>query len=337
LVWTDANAASGVTIAGPRVVSLLPSATEIAVAVGRGANIVGRSHECDFPPFVEAIPVCTATKLEKGLTSLQIEDRVQEIVRQGLSVYEVNAKLLRALKPDVILTQSQCAVCAVTPSDLEEALASWVGTPPELVSLAPDNLDDVWQDFRTVGEALGVSAIAESAVSELQARLSALSHRGAARERRPRVAAIEWIEPLMAAGNWVPELIVAAGGEPVLAAAGQHSPWLEWEALADANPDVIVMMPCGYDIQQTLGDIHILVDDPRWRSLAAVRTGGVYAVDGRQFFNRPGPRLVESAEIISRIIDHVHGRRFELDDRWCAVEPNRGSRPPRTNNLVSRT
>lgn len=293
--------------AGPRIVSLLPSATEIAVAVGQGANLVGRSHECDFPPFVQALPVCTSTKLEKGLTSLQIDHRVQEIVRQGLSVYAVDAPLLRALKPDVILTQSQCAVCAVTPLDLEEALSEWVGTVPTLLSLAPDTLDDVWGDLRRVGEAVGASQAAELAVDGLHAQLRAISALRGPSAHRPTVAAIEWIDPLMAAGNWVPELIAIAGGEPLFAAAGQHSPWLEWDALVAADPDVIVMMPCGYQIPQTLNDLAPLVGRDGWRDLSAVRNGRVFVADGHHFFNRPGPRLVESARIIAEVIDEDAG------------------------------
>ncbi len=292
---------------GPRIVSLLPSATEIAVAVEQGGNLVGRSHECDFPPFVQALPVCTSTKLEKGLTSLQIDHRVQEIVRQGLSVYAVDTPLLRSLKPDVILTQSQCAVCAVTPLDLEEALSEWVGTAPTLVSLAPDTLDDVWGDLRRVGEAVGARQVAERAVEDFQEQMQALSARRGASAHRPTVAAIEWIDPLMAAGNWVPELITIAGGEPLFAKAGQHSPWLEWDALVAADPDVIVMMPCGYQIPQTLNDLAPLVSREGWRDLSAVRAGRVFVADGHHFFNRPGPRLVESARIIAEVLDDNAG------------------------------
>lgn len=287
----------------PRVVSLLPSATEIAVAVGLGEQLFGRSHECDFPPFVTGLPVLTSTKLEKGLTSLEIDRRVQEIVRQGLSVYAVDAERLRALRPDVILTQSQCAVCAVTPADLEESLAQWVGTAPVLVSLAPDDLGDVWGDFARVGDATGMRDEADRAVAGLRARMEALASRTARRGTRPTVAAIEWIDPLMAAGNWVPELIELAGGEPLFAAAGQHSPWLEWEALMAADPDVIVMMPCGYQIPQTLRDLAPLVERPGWGDLSAVRAGRVFVADGHHFFNRPGPRLVESAEIVAACLD----------------------------------
>ena len=306
--------------AAPRIVSLLPSATELVVAAGRGGALVGRSHECDFPPLVEALPVCTATKLERGLTSRQVEDRVQEIVRQGLSVYEVHAERLRALKPDIIITQTQCAVCAVTPADLDASLASWVGAPPALLSLAPETLDDVWADLRRVGEAVGARDAAEAAVEELQRRFEALRERGVSLGWRPRVACIEWIDPPMAAGNWAPELVQAAGGEPLFASAGQHSPWLAWEDLAAANPDVIVLMPCGYRLAQTMADLPALSQRPEWRDLAAVRKGRVYAADGHHYFNRPGPRLVESAEILAAVFDHASGGPSQPDDRWILVQ-----------------
>lgn len=304
--------------AKPRVVSLLPSATEIAVAVGLGDCLVGRSHECDFPPFVGALPVCTSTKLEKGLTSRQIDDRVQEIVRQGLSVYAVDAELLRALKPDLILTQSQCAVCAVTPDDLVEALSDWTGTAPELLSLAPDTLDDVWGDFGRVGDAADARAQAYDVVEVLKARLRAIGDQ-AGSGVRPTVAAIEWIEPLMAAGNWVPELIEAAGGEALFVAAGQHSPWLDWADLVAADPDYIVAMPCGYQLPQTLADLEPLVDRTGWSDLAAVRAGRVFAADGHHFFNRPGPRLVESAEIIAAILGTSHSGTVEAGRDWVSL------------------
>jgi iron complex transport system substrate-binding protein len=295
-------------VSAPRVVSLLPSATEIAVALGFQPHIVGRSHECDYPPAIAALPPLTATKLQKGLSSVEIDRRVQEIVRQGLSAYEVDAERLRALKPDVILTQTQCAVCAVTPRDLEEALAAWQGTEPALISLAPDDLSDVWGDFARVGAALGLeTGRIAGAVAALQGRLAHLAARTSAAPHRPRVAAIEWIEPLMAAGNWVPELVQIAGGESLFATPGQHSPWLSWEALAAGDPDVIVLMPCGFQMPQTLANLAPLADEPRWQALRAVREGRVYAADGHHLFNRPGPRLVESAEVLAEIL---HPDRF---------------------------
>ena len=284
-------------MAGPRIVSLLPSATEIAVALGFGDHLVGRSHECDFPAFVSDLPVCTSTRLEKRLRSIDIDRRVQSIVEQGLSLYDVDADLLKALKPDVILTQTQCAVCAVTPDDLQAALDSWVGTRPLLVSTAPDDLADVWQDFRNVAAALGVDG--EGVIDGLKARLDALPKPSA----RPRVAAIEWIEPLMAAGNWIPELIEIAGGESLFAAPGQHSPWLSWDDLSASDPDVIVLMPCGFQIAQTLADIAPLTGHPAWPGLKAVREGRVFVADGHHYYNRPGPRLVESTQMLAEMID----------------------------------
>ncbi|GAA4766145.1 cobalamin-binding protein [Stakelama sediminis] len=286
--------------AGSRIVSLLPSATEIAVALGFGDALVGRSHECDWPDGVSALPPVTRSKLEKGLTSRAIEDRVQEIVASGLSVYEVDAALLRRLDPQVILTQTQCAVCAVTPDDLTQALNDWTGAKPDLVSLAPDDLSDVWGDVRRVADALDAPEAGERLVTELQARLASVAAVVEGRSR-PKVAAIEWMDPLMVAGNWVPELIDVAGGESVLATPGQHSPWIGWEALAEADPDMLVLMPCGYRIAQTLAELPTLAADPRWQDLRAVRSGQVFVTDGQYFFNRPGPRLIESAEILAEI------------------------------------
>ena len=281
-----------------RIASLLPSATEIAVALGSGDALVGRSHECDFPLWVAGLPACTSTKLEKGLASRQIDARAKEIVRQGLSMYEVDAGLLRSLRPDVILTQTQCAVCAVTPADLEEALGDWLGEQPVLISLAPDTLDDVFGDFARVGEATGALRAAEEVVAGLRDRLAAIGSVA----RRPTVAAIEWADPLMAAGNWIPELIEAAGGQPLFASAGEHSFYLDWQALLDADPDVVILMPCGYRVAQALADLPVLRAQAGWSQLSAVRNRRVFAADGHHFFNRPGPRVIESAEIVAAIL-----------------------------------
>lgn len=282
-----------------RIVSLLPSATEIAVALGLEHQLVGRSHECDYPAAVRALPVCTATKLEKGLGSQAIEDRVKAIVAKGLSVYDVDAALLKALRPDVILTQAQCAVCAVTPADLEEALATWVGRPPRLVSLAPDNLADVYGDFARVAEAAGVPERAPVAAERMRAGIVSLPE---APVNRPRLLAVEWLQPLMVAGNWVPELVTAAGADPLLAAPGVHSHWIDPAAVIAADPDIIALMPCGYQLSQTLPEARRLIAAEPWRSLRAVREGRVYAVDGHHLFNRPGPRLVESAAVLACLV-----------------------------------
>lgn len=285
-----------------RIVSLLPSATEIVAAVGMTGNLVGRSHQCDFPAQVRHLPALSETKVNLDGTSRDIDRRVNEIIAQGVSVYRVDADLLRSLKPDVILTQTQCAICAVTPGDLEDALCEWTGMAPTLVSLEPNDLSDVWGDMRKVGRALGVEAAAEQAIAGLQGRLRAIRATADRALYEPTVAAIEWIDPLMAGGNWMPELIEAAGGESLFATPGQHSPWLDWSALAAADPDVILLLPCGFTIAQSLADLPLLRARPEWAALSAVRGGQVYVIDGHHYFNRPGPRLVESAEMIAEIL-----------------------------------
>jgi iron complex transport system substrate-binding protein len=303
----------------PRVISLLPSATEIVAALGLVNHLVGRSHECDFPSGVEELPVCSSTKVPVDGTSYEIDERVKQIVAEGLSVYGVDVDLLRQLQPDLILTQTQCAVCAVTPRDLDEALCSWVGAQPPILSLEPNNLDDVWNDIRRVGEALGVSQRAEELLSSLRQRLAAIREKSATVRSRPSVVALEWIGPLMAGGNWMPELIEIAGGRSLLAQPGEHSSWLEWSTLIEANPDVIVLVPCGFRISQTVADLDLLTQNPAWPKLRAVEQQQVYLIDGQHFFNRPGPRLVESAEIVAEIL---HSDRFEFGLRgkgWMSL------------------
>src|SRR5437588_9349217 len=191
-------------MSSPRTISLLPSATEIVAALGFGDHFVGRSHECDFPPGVEKLPPCSSTKVPLHGTSYENDQRVKEMRPAGLSVYRVDVDRLRELQPDLILTQTQCAVCAVTPRDLEDALCAWVGTQPMMVSLEPNNLDDVWNDIRRVAEALGVFPRAEELIGSLNERLVNLRNRASAASSRPAVAALEWLGPLMAGGGWVP-------------------------------------------------------------------------------------------------------------------------------------
>lgn len=303
----------------PRIISLLPSATEIVAALGFVDNLVGRSHECDFPPGVDKLPVCSSTKVRADGTSYEIDERVKEIVAEGLSVYRVDADRLHELQPDLILTQTQCAVCAVTPRDLDEALCSWTGAQPRILSLEPNNLDDVWGDFRNVGEALGVPARADELIDGLKNRLAAISERTRALKSSPTVAAIEWLGPLMAGGNWMPELIEIAGGRSLFAKAGEHSPWLDWATLVEADPEVILLLPCGFKIAQTVADLNLLTENPAWANLRAVKDERVYLVDGHHFFNRPGPRLVESAETVAEIL---HPESFNFGHRrtgWIAL------------------
>jgi iron complex transport system substrate-binding protein len=288
-----------------RIASLLPSTTEIACALGFRDALVGRSHECDFPAGVETLPVLTEAKLDARAASRAIDDRVKQLVGEGLSVYRVDAEKLRALAPDVILTQAQCEVCAASLSDVEAALADWTGARPQVVSLQPATLGDVWGDFERVAAAHGDASRGRDLARRLTARIADLGERAAraASERgRPSVACIEWIDPLMSAGNWMPELVSLAGGAPRFGTPGAHSPWLAWEDLVAADPDAILVIPCGFDVARTRAELEPLCGREGFADLRAVRAGRTFLADGNAYFNRPGPRLVESLEILCQML-----------------------------------
>jgi len=284
-----------------RVVTLIASATEIVCALGCRDQLVGRSHECDFPPDVRDLPALTEPKFPVDGASYDIDQRVKAIIQEGTAVYRVFADRLAELDPDVIVTQDQCEVCAASLSDVEQALCDWTGRPMRIVSLQPDSLADIWGDIRKVAGALGIDGQGEALVSDLRKRMAAVQAQATAQVERPRVACIEWVDPLMAAGNWVPELVEMAGGENLFGEAGKHAPWMTWDELAQADPDVILVLPCGYDIARTRQDMPILEAKPGWRNLRAVREGRVVIADGNQYFNRPGPRVAESLEIMAEI------------------------------------
>lgn len=286
----------------PRVVSLLASATEIVCALGFRNALVARSHECDFPADVAHLPAVTETKIAHHRPSGAIDREVRTIVEQGLSVYRVDAERLRALKPDVIVTQTQCEVCAVSFKDLEEALADWTGAMPHIVPLAPYALADVWRDVAHVADALSAPEKGRALVAGFEARIGAIAAKARTLGTHPRVACVEWIDPLMAAGNWVPELVELAGGQNLFGSAGLHSPWLEWDALRAADPDIVLVLPCGFGIPRIREEMPALTRLPGWTSLSAVRQGQAYLLDGNQYFNRSGPRLVESLEILAEIL-----------------------------------
>ncbi|NMF85993.1 cobalamin-binding protein [Nodosilinea sp. P-1105] len=283
-----------------RIVSLIPSATEMVDALGLGDCLVGRSHECDYPPAVKSLPVCTAPKFDPVGDSATIHQRVTDLLTSALSVYRVNLEVLEALRPTHILTQAQCEVCAVNLADVEAAAAQLTGSQPQIISLEPNCLADVWADIERVSLALGGQQTA-AVVAGLQGRVQACATQAAACEPKPTVACIEWIEPLMAAGNWVPELVQMAGGTALFGTPGQHSPWMSWEDLIAVDPEIIVIMPCGYDLAVTRREAQTLTHHSAWSILKAVRQEQVYLVDGNQYFNRPGPRLVESLEILAEI------------------------------------
>jgi iron complex transport system substrate-binding protein len=301
-----------------RILSLLPSTTEIAAALGLEDALVGRSHECTIPPGVERLPVVTEPKLDIHAPSREIDASVKRLVRDGLSVYRVDAELARSLRPNVVLTQTQCEVCAVTPRDLEAAACDWLGTAPKLVAVAPNDLRDVLDDLVRVGEGCGVRARGEEVRAREWERIEAITRRARPSAARPRVASLEWIEPLMGAGNWIPELIERAGGTSVLGRGGHDAAWSSLDELAAADPDVIVVAPCGFDLARTRKELPPLTTSPGFRALRAVRAGRVFLADGFLHFNRPGPRIAESLEIYAEILAPD---RFDFGHRGAAWEP----------------
>src|SRR5262245_11199076 len=285
-----------------RVVSLIASATEIVAALGCEDRLVGRSHECDFPPAVRELPVCTSARLDVHADSAAIDRQVKSLLADAVSIYSVHADVLQRLEPDVIVTQSQCEVCAVSLKDVEQAVCRLVGSQPRVVSLEPNGLADIWTTIRQVAAALEVKERGEKLIAGLQGRLDDIRRRSARLVTRPTAACIEWIEPLMAAGNWMPELVEIAGGANLFGQPGRHSPWMKWEELVAEDPDVIFISPCGFDIQRTMEETHLLAARTQWNHLKAVRNSCVFVADGNQYFNRPGPRLVESLEILAELL-----------------------------------
>ncbi|MDE0204311.1 MAG: cobalamin-binding protein [Rhodospirillaceae bacterium] len=286
-----------------RIASLVPSATEIVAALGQAESIVARSHECDWPPEVAQAPACTRARIDASKPSGTIHEEVGKLLAAALSLYDLDTQVLRAARPSHIVTQDQCDVCAVGLSEVEAAAAEFLEAPVQIVSLAPMRLGDVWDDIARVGTALGIDA--RPIRDGLLARVAAIAERAKALPRR-RVLTVEWSDPPMTAGNWVPEPVSLAGGIDTLGADGSHSPRITVEAVAAADPDAIVLMPCGYDLPCTVADGRALFADPAWSGLRAVQAGAVYATDGNAFFNRPGPRLVESLEILAEIIHPAH-------------------------------
>ncbi len=294
-----------------RVISLLPSLTEIVCALERGDTLVGRSHECDYPRGVRRLPVCTAPSLDPNASSRGIDDRVKDLVSNALSIYEVDAEMLRRLEPDLILTQDHCEVCAASVADVERALAAWTGKRPALVSVAPASLSEIFRSVRVVGQALAAEKRADGLIQAWTDRITEIGEAVGVSER-PGVACIEWIEPLMSAGNWIPELVRIAGGRPMFGTTGSHSPWIEWEQLREADPEVLVLFPCGFDIARTRRELYPLSSLPGFEQLRAVREGRAFVADGNALFNRPGPRIVESLEVLAELI---HPDRFAFGHR----------------------
>lgn len=284
-----------------RIVSLIPSGTEIVCALGFEAQLVGRSHECDFPISVERLPVCSEPKISIDGSSAELDRRVKEVLQNALSVYKIHQDVLQRLQPDVIVTQSQCEVCAVSLADVERATCQLFDAAVHVVGLEPNGLADVFRDIEQVAQTLGVPERGAHLVASMKTRMAQIAQKARQATNQPTVVCVEWLDPLMAAGNWMPTLVKMAGGYNLLGRADEHSPWLQWEDILASDPDIIVLLPCGFGIERTRRELCTLTARPAWLSLKAVRNHRVYLTDGNQYFNRPGPRLVESLEILAEL------------------------------------
>jgi iron complex transport system substrate-binding protein len=252
---------------------------------------------------VTRLPALTHPKFDPEGSSAEVDERVKKLLAEALSVYRVDVDLLRSAKPDVVVTQSQCEVCAVSLRDVELALADWVGgAPPRIISLAPFSLSDVMADIERVAVELGEAERGMQLVGGLSQRMTAIEHQASRIGTRPAIASIEWIDPLMAGANWMPELITMAGGRSLFGVAGQHSPKIKFDDLVAKDPDLILLSPCGFNLDRTAAELGTLTKKSQWPSLKAVQHRQVYLADGNQYFNRPGPRIVESLEILAEII-----------------------------------
>lgn len=306
------------TDSGVRIVSLIPSATEILANLGLIDAIVGRSHECDYPPEVKNLPICTQARLDSKASSSDIHADVNSLLQSALSIYQIKTDVLEQLQPTHILTQDQCDVCAVSLKEVEKAVATLTHSSPQIISLQPNILQDVWADIERVGKVFGVDSV--NVLENLEARVKICQQRiqGLSLAELPKVVCIEWTNPLMAAANWIPELVNLAGGQSLFCVAGQPSPHLQWDTLIANNPDVIIFMPCGFDLQRTRQEAQLLTQVPEWQKLHATQTGRVFVTDGNAYFNRPGPRLVDSLEILAEIL---HPEIFDYGYKGVGWEP----------------
>jgi iron complex transport system substrate-binding protein len=293
----------------PRIVSLLPAATEIAWSLGLGERLVGRSHDCDWPVEAARLPALTKPRVDAAASSRKIHEAVGRAVAAepgtSTAIFALDIDALAALKPDVILTQTTCDVCAIAGDDVAEAVRR-SGHQARVVSLSATSLAGLWTDILAVGRETGVLPRARELVSRLRARCDSVAYRVAALGRkgtpRPRVAVIEWLDPPMAAGNWVPELVRLAGGDDVLGHAGEHSHWIDWATVAAADPDIVILSPCGFTLERIVAEAALPAVQQHLRGLRAVREGRLWAIDGHHLLNRPGPRLVDSLEVLAEIL-----------------------------------
>ncbi len=283
-----------------RIVSLLPSATEILFALGFDREIVGVSHECDFPAQARSRPVVIHSRIPHGASPEEIDGLVREYVHRGESLYAVDTGTLEALAPDLIITQDLCHVCAASPDDLATALARF-DRRPEVMCLNPQDLGDVWRDILLVGEETFRGPQAEALLEKIGAHLGVLERQLEPQTARPRVAFLEWLQPFYVGGHWVPEMIHVAGGEDVLGKVRTPSFRVPLQELVEAEPDILLIAPCGYSAQQARNEYCSMDFPEQWSAMPAVRNGRVYALEANSYFSRPGPRLITGIEALAKL------------------------------------
>jgi len=284
-----------------RIVSLLPSATEIVAALGLEDRLVGVSHECDWPPSVARLPKVTSSRIAPSASSQEIDKSVREHLSDQMALYDLDGPTLERLQPDLIVTQALCDVCAVAEEDVR-ALAAKLPGPPRIVNLEPTTLDQVIDGIRQVAQAAGVPERSELVIAGLKSRIEVIGLKSRSLSSRPRVVVLEWIDPPFSSGHWTPELVELAGGLEPIGQAGLPSRTITWDDVVEARPDVLLLACCGFGVERTLEDLPILKAKPGWDELPAVRAGNVFAVDGSSYFSRPGPRLVDSLEILAHAL-----------------------------------
>ena len=289
-----------------RIISLLPSATEIVCGLGLRDQLVGVTHECDYPADVAELPKVTRTLIPHDASSGEIDSLVRERLKTEKALYSLDMPVVERLRPDLIVTQALCDVCAVAESEVRSAACSLAGAP-RVINLEPTSFADVMQCIRQVGEAADCLSRAEGYIADLQQRVDAVAARTESIESRPSVMLLEWIDPPFCAGHWSPELVALAGGRETIGIAGERSVTTAWEKVVAADPEVLMIACCGFDIERTMQDVPILKSYPGWESLSCVKNDRVYVVDGSAYFSRPGPRLVDSLEILANAVhETVH-------------------------------
>ena len=296
-----------------KIVTLIPSATEIVNFLGKKDLIVGRSHECDYPKDLKNIIKLTSPKINVDGTSGEIHKQINKILENSLSVYKVNVPELKKLEPDLVITQAHCEVCAVSFSEVEDIVAKHLSKKTKIISLQPNTLNDVFNDIKKVSSGLNLDVkIAENLIKDLNKRIENIQNKSSKQKERT-IACVEWIDPLMAAGNWIPEMISISGGKDIFGKAGKDSHWIKFKDIEKNDPDIIIFLPCGYDIPKTKNEVdNLFRKENKWKDLKAFKNKAIFIADGNQFFNRPGPRLVDSVEILAEIIHpNLFNFRFE--------------------------